>query len=129
MKPRFGLFSILLSPGYFLWVANVVLVIGLSILGFIAHSSLSADALSRARDEAGRELSRQNDMGDAARCDFLEREANSFTPEVNNGLFVLADKSEAARLVSEAPDTETAGNPGEFLFDGRPVAGIGILFN
>lgn len=123
MKPRFGLFSILLSPGYFLWVANVVLVIGLSILGFIAHSSLSADALSRARDEAGRELSRQNDMGDVARCDFLEREANSFTPEVNNGLFVLADKNEAARLFSEAPDTETAGNPGEFLFDGRPVAG------
>jgi signal transduction histidine kinase len=123
MKPRFGLFSILLSPGYFLWVANVVLVIGLSILGFIAHSSLSADALSRARDEVNRELSRQSDMGDAARCEFLEREADRFTPDANNSFFVLAGRNEAARLISEAPDPDRTGTARKLSFDGQPVVG------
>ena len=123
MKPRFGFFSILLSPGYFLWVANIVLVVGLSALGFMAHSSLSADARSRALDEAGKELIRQSDMEDAARCEFLERKAERFAPDANAGLFVLAYKNEAARLLSGAPDTETIGSLRELLFDGRPVAG------
>jgi methyl-accepting chemotaxis protein len=123
MKPRFGIFSILLSPGYFLWVANVVLVIGLSVLGFMAHSSLSADALNRALDEAHRELIRQNNMGDAARCEFLEAEANRFTPEANNIFFVLAGRNEAARSISEAPDTGSTDIPRELSFDGKPVVG------
>lgn len=123
MKPRFGFFSILLSPGYFLWVANVVLIIGLSVLGFLAHASLSADARSRALDEAVKELIRQSDMEDVARCQFLAKKAERFTPDANAGLFVLADTNEAARLVSEAPNTRTAGDPRELFFNGRPVAG------
>ena len=124
MKPRFGLFSILLSPGYFLWVANVVLVIGLSVLGFMAYASLSADALSRARDEAGKELMRQSDMEDTARCNFLAKKAERFKPDANAGLFVISNTNEAARLVSEVPDTKTDGAPPrELLFDGRRVAG------
>ena len=123
MKPRFGLFSILLSPGYFLWVANVVLVIGLSILGFIAHSSLSADALSRALYEANLELIRQNDMEDAARCEFLEREADRFTLDANSILFVLAGRSETARLISEAPDAGSADIPRKLSFNGESVVG------
>jgi signal transduction histidine kinase len=123
MKPRFGFFSILLSPGYFLWVANIVLVIGLSVLGFIAYSSLSADALSRARDEAGRELMRQTDMDDAARCEFLKREADKFSPHANKGLFVIARSNKAARLISEAPDADRLGALPELSFDGQPVVG------
>ena len=123
MKPRFGLFSILLSPGYFLWVANVVLVIGLSILGFIAHSSLSADALSRALYEANLELIRQNDMEDAARCEFLEREADRFTPDANSILFVLAGRSETAQLISEAHDAGSADIPRKLSFNGKSVVG------
>lgn len=123
MKPRFGFFSILLSPGYFLWVANTVLVIGLSALGFMAHSSLSADALSRARDEAFREMEQQSYMEDAARCELLKMRAQGFTRNANNSFFVIASANEAARLISEGPNADRSGAVRVLSFDRQPVVG------
>lgn len=123
MKPRFGLFSILLSPGYFLWVANIVLVAGLTVIGLMAHESLSADALSRARNEANLELIRQNEMEDAERCEFLEARAKGFTPDANNVYFVLAEANEAALLINAAPDAKRLGLARDYVFDGQAVLG------
>ncbi|WRH74555.1 MAG: HAMP domain-containing sensor histidine kinase [Sphingobium sp.] len=123
MKPRFGFFSILLSPGYFLWVANIVLVVGLSALGFIAYSSLSADALSRARYEAFREVEQQSYMEDAARCELLKWRAEGFTRNANNSFFVIASDNEAARLISEGPNPARSEAVRVLSFDRQPVVG------
>jgi signal transduction histidine kinase len=123
MKQKTDILSMLLSPRGAILAANVVLLIGLSILATVAYLSLSEDALSKARDEAFRTLEIHGQLSGADHCAVLRNEAAKFAVDANDTSFVLGPDQQQVAVVSPAPEADPNPLPSEHSLNGKKVMG------
>lgn len=113
----------LLSPRGAILAANVVLLIGLSILATVAYWSLSEDALSKARYEALQTLKLHSQLSEADHCTVLRNEAAKFAVDANDTSFVLGPDQQQVAVVSPAPKADSNTLPSEHSLNGQKVLG------
>jgi signal transduction histidine kinase len=123
MKQKTDILSMLLSPRGAILAANVVLLIGLSILATVAYLSLSEDALSKARDEAFRTVEVHGQLSEADHCAVLRNEAAKFAVDANDTSFVLGPDQQQVAVVSPAPEADPNTLPSEHSLNGKKVMG------